>query len=316
MKGWRQSNPPIMNILLTEFWDQILRQIYLNQKLSETTYLSFLICKSSNTSQCSLAVTSSTSFSDNLSWQLLHPFPIMFKSLFFNKLPLVAPAKIWHDNKIDKIIVLELPCKSMLATKIANYHFSIISSLVLALSHLLPLSWFFPYSSYSCIWSPFSCLCPRAPAVIEYFVTCWKKKRKTLWKFTNVSAEAASNRDVFIPASGWAAGRKQMGSRLLQTLETRMARWQQWPISTVNRQGGWFVFNDGNCSFSKLWGHVYAEGNGLLQCCPWTEQDCLGTAGSGCSLSQEPCPRCSLGVGKWQRGLLKLPQGWRKLAWG
>lgn len=64
----------------------------------------------------------------------------MFKSLFFNKLPLVAPAKIWHDNKIDKIIVLELPCKSMLATKIANYHFSIISSLVLALSHLLPLS--------------------------------------------------------------------------------------------------------------------------------------------------------------------------------
>lgn len=155
-----------MNIFLNEFCDQILRQIYLNQKLSETTSLSFLLCKSSNTSQCSLAVTSSTSFSASLSWQLLHPFPIMFKKLIFSKLPLVAPAKTWHDNRIDKIIVLELPCNSMLATKIANYHLSIISLLVLALSHLLPLSWFFPYSNYSCIWSPFSCLCPTPPVLI------------------------------------------------------------------------------------------------------------------------------------------------------
>lgn len=132
------------------------------------------------------------------SWQLLNPFPIMFKNVFFNKLPLVTPAQIWHNNKIDKIILSYLPCKSMLAAKIANYHFSIISLLVLALSHLLPLSWFFPYSDYSCVWSPFSCLCPRAPAVIEYFLTCWKK-RKTLWKFTNVSAEAVSNKGCIYP---------------------------------------------------------------------------------------------------------------------
>lgn len=61
----------------------------------------------------------------------------------------------------------------------------------------------------------------------------------------------------------------------------RLARWQQWPTSAVNRQGGWFVFNDENCSFSVVRGHVYAEGNG----CP--QMLSLDRAGlPWCSLSQ------------------------------
>lgn len=103
-----------------------------------------------------------------------------------------------------------------------------------------------------------------------------------------------------------------------------LARWQQWPISTDDRQGGGFVFNYNNCSFSIAWGHSLGRGG-------WpTAIAALGQSVVALAVTSMVCmplavPSGEAGGRHSHRGCEtalvspraeQQPQGWRKMVWG
>lgn len=105
-----------------------------------------------------------------------------------------------HDHKLDKIILLELPCKSKSATKIANYTFSIISLLILTFfSAFILIFPFLQLQLHLNLISIFLLVSPKHLYLYSILSPVGGKKNPTLWKFTNVSAETVSYKGCIYP---------------------------------------------------------------------------------------------------------------------